>query len=263
MPRHLSTYVRERTVALWEEGKPISENLKTLESKGRRTSRTTVRRWVFRWRTNRGLRDQHRSGRRSRITLETDAFIERSLHEDNEITSAELQRLLFRKFSINISAPIIRRYIRTHLKQIVVHTRFGPMISEKNKAKRSKFAQICLDTKDTFENVIWTDESSVQLTHHSQTMRVKIGKERVLKPAPKHAVKVRVWAGISKRGATNICIFDQIMDGVLYTQILDKHLLPFLEEKFQGTEYRFMQDNDPKHTSRVAKHFYQEKGINW
>ena len=122
---------------------------------------------------------------------------------------------------------------------------------------------MCLDTEDSFENVIWTDESSVQLTRHCQTMRVKIGKERVLKPAAKHAVKVHVWAGISKRGATNICVFDQTMDGVLYTQILEQYLLPFIEKHFCGTEYRFMQDNDPKHTSRVAKDFYQEKGINW
>ena len=122
---------------------------------------------------------------------------------------------------------------------------------------------MCLDTEDSFENVIWTDESSVQLTCHCQTMRVKIGKERVLKPAAKNAVKVHVWAGISKRGATNICVFDQTMDGVLYTQILERYLLPFIEKHFRGTEYRFMQDNDPKHTSRVAKDFYQEKGINW
>ena len=159
---------------------------------------------MFRWRTNCGLRDQHRSGRRSKITLGIAAFIERSLQEDDEITSVELQRLLSRKFSVNISAPTIRRYIRMHLKWVVVRTRFGPMISEKNKTKRSQFAQMCLDMKDTFENVIWTDESSVQLTRHSQTMRVKIGKERVLKPVPKHAVKVHVWEGISKRGATSI-----------------------------------------------------------
>ena len=85
---------------------------------------------------------------------------------------------------------------------------------------------MCLDTKD---NVVWMDKSSVQLTRRSQTMRVKIGKEQVLKPAAKHTVKVYVWAGISKRGATNICVFDQIMDRMLYIQILDKHLLPFLE----------------------------------
>ena len=118
-----------------------------------------------------------------------------------------------------------------------------------NKAKRSEFAQMCLDTEDSFENVIWTDESSVQLIRHCQTMTVKIGKERALKPAAKHAIKVHVWAGISKRGATNICVFNQTMDGVLYTQILERYLLPFIEKHFRGTEYRFMQDNDPKHTS--------------
>ena len=92
-----------------------------------------------------------------------------------------------------------------HLKWVVVCTRFGPMISDKNKANRSAFAQMCLDTNDTFDNVIWTDESSIQLTRHSQTMRVKVGKEQVLKPAAKHTVKVHVWAVISKRGATNTC----------------------------------------------------------
>ena len=192
-----------------------------------------------------------------------DAFLEAKLQEDNEITSVELQSLTSRYFSINISASTIHRYTRMQLKWVVVCTRFGPMISDVNKAKRSEFAQMCLDTEDSFVNVIWTDESSVQLTCHCQTMRVKIGKERVLKPAAKHAVKVHVWAGTSKRGAMNMCVFDQTMDGVLYTQILEQYLLPIIEKHFCDTEYRFMQDNDPKHTSRVAKDFYQEKGINW
>ena len=64
-------------------------------------------------------------------------------------------------------------------------------------------------------------------------------KREVLKPAAKHAVKVglgHVWAGIFQRGATNICVFDQILDGVLYTQILDKYLLPFIEKQFHATD---------------------------
>ena len=99
--------------------------------------------------------------------------MEAKLQEVDEITSVELQRLTSRYFSVNISAPTICRYIRMHLKWVFENTRFGPMISDVNKAKSSEFAQMSLDTEDPFENIIWTDESSVQLTRHCQTMRVK------------------------------------------------------------------------------------------
>ena len=56
----------------------------------------------------------------------------------------------------------------------------------------------------------------------------------------------------SLREETQLRVFDQIMDGVLYIQMLDKHLLDILLEKhFPGTEYHFMQNSDPKHTSRL------------
>ena len=42
------------------------------------------------------------------------------------------------------------------------------MISDKNKAKRMEFAQRCLTAKDSFDDVIWTDESSVQLVKHTR-----------------------------------------------------------------------------------------------
>ena len=64
------------------------------------------------------------------------------------------------------------------------------------------------------------------------------------------------------RGRTGICIFDGTMDATLYVQILDQALLPFLEEVYPDG-HRFMQDNDPKHTSRLAKAFMIEKSVNW
>ena len=79
MPSHLSIYRKERIIALWEEGKTVSEILVTLETEGRRTSRATVRRWVFRWRTNRGLWDQHRCERKSKFATEIAAFLEAKL----------------------------------------------------------------------------------------------------------------------------------------------------------------------------------------
>lgn len=73
---------------------------------------------------------------------------------------------------------------------------------------------------------------------------------------------MHVWAGISVRGPTKICIFDGVMDSVLYVDILRSTLLPFIQEKY-ALGHRFMQDNDPKHTSRLTKAFFEENNVNW
>lgn len=52
------------------------------------------------------------------------------------------------------------------------------------------------------------------------------------------------------------------MNADLYVDILAKTLIPFIKEKFPNA-HRFMQDNDPKHTSRTAKMFMEENNINW
>ena len=78
----------------------------------------------------------------------------------------------------------------------------------------------------------------------------------------KHPVKVHVWAGISKQGKTGICIFKGIMDATLYTEVLEKTLLPFLSTVYPEG-HRFMADNDPKHTSNEAKKFLSENKVTW
>ena len=79
---------------------------------------------------------------------------------------------------------------------------------------------------------------------------------------PKHPVKVHVWGGISNVGRTGICIFEGRMDAPLYTEILSQALVPFIDEKMP-LGHRLMQDNDPKHTSRCARAFFEENEINW
>lgn len=96
------------------------------------------------------------------------------------------------------------------------------------------------------------------LIHHNE-MYIHIPS---FKSRPKHPQKVHVWAGISLRGPTKICIFDRTMDATLCVQILHTTLLPFIAQKYPEG-HRFMQDNDPKHTSRLATSFFEEQGVNW
>ena len=62
-------------------------------------------------------------------------------------------------------------------------------------------------------------------------------------------VKVHAWAGITWFGATPICIFEGRMNARLFIEILKQSLLRFVRERFPDG-HRYMQDNDPKHTSR-------------
>jgi len=227
MPMKLSNYYRERTIALWKEGANVSAIVRALHEEGRNTTRGTVRRWIFRLEQDRSLQDDFREGRPLKITSEISEYLVRRLEEYDERTSFELQRLVARKFGTDISAASIRRYLRVSLQWAVVRTRYGPMISDTNKQKRLEFAKICWENHDDLDNVIWTDESSVQLKSHCQTMRVKIGRETNFKPVAKHALNVHVWAGISRReqrisafltnnGCSNICADLEELPGIIY-----------------------------------------------
>ena len=60
-----------------------------------------------------------------------------------------------------------------------------------------------------------------------------------MKGRPKHPLRVRVWAEISKRGLTEKRVFKDIVDTEFYvTEILSNELLSFVQENFPDG-YRF------------------------
>lgn len=65
------------------------------------------------------------------------------------------------------------------------------------------------------------------------------------------------------KGPTNMVMFDGIMDAELYVKILKDGLLPSAQRLYPGGSYLFMQDNDPKHTSKKAREFFENNGVVW
>ena len=136
-------------------------------------------------------------------------------------------------------------------------------MKEVNQPKRLEFAQRCLSNKDNFDDVIFTDESSIQMEWHGKINFHRWWEPPRQKGIPKHPYEVHVWAGISKRGATGITILTGCMDAVFFVEtILRKNLLPFISTHFPNG-HRFQQDNDPKHTSNLAKSIFEEEVVNW
>ena len=75
-----------------------------------------------------------------------------------------------------------------------------------------------------------------------------------------------VWGCISSRGVGSLVFIESIMDKYLYKRILSENLLVSKEKLGLNDDFIFQQDNDPKHTSKYVKDFFEKneiKVLNW
>ena len=181
------------------------------------------------------------------------------MRRDDKTTSNKIKKKLERH-GICVSASTVRR-ARKQQGWTLQRTAYCQLIRDANKVKRLEFAQRVLESGDTFNNVIFSDECSISLQAYRRTCFRMVNEPTKWKLKPKHPIKVHVWGGISRSGATKICMFDGIMDADLFCSILETTLVPFISEKLP--DHHFKKDNDPKHTSRQAQAFFEEHEINW
>ena len=105
--------------------------------------------------------------------------------------------------------------------------RYGQMVRDANKLKWVDFCERLIAKNDRFDDVIFSDECSIQL--HQNKLCSYRPKDFCAVVLPKHPLKIHVWAAISKRGATKIRLFGGIMDSTFYIEnILRDTLLPFI-----------------------------------
>ena len=234
-----------------------------LAEEGVEVSRTAIYNLLTKFKRTESIGDLMRRPRLRRLDEEHYRFIDELMAENTDLTSMQLYTALKEAYPmVEASLSTVKR-ARRHLGWTAKRTRYCQLISEVNKEKRMEWCldRVIGDDKD-MEDVIWTDECSVQLESHRKTTYHKEGEPSRMISGLKHPSKVHVWAGISAKGATSIVIFTGILTATRYTDILEAALIPFIEEHYPE-HHRFQQDNDPKHTSRWAQNFFEEKEINW
>ena len=250
----LSLFARQRASYLLSEGNTAARVVTLLRNEGISTTRQTVWRFEKHVRLHGYIEPLQKSGRPSKLATPNLQELDNAMERDDETTGKELVALLQRK-GISVSKSTVYR-ARRKLGWTSRGTAYCQLIRAPNRAKRLEWARQNLGS--SFDYVIWSDETTVQLETHRQFCCRKKGQ----KPRPKHPIKVHVWAGISCRGPTRVCIFEGIMDADLYVSILEGYLLPFIRMEYPSF-HQFMQENDPKHTSRRTRDFFEQHSINW
>ena len=72
---------------------------------------------------------------------------------------------------------------------------------------------------------------------------------------------IMTWGCFTQRRIGKLYILDRIMDGFYYHDILEKNLLPSIEQFSLEQQYIFMHDSDLKHTYKLIKDWLKEKRI--
>ena len=104
-----------------------------------RCSKSTVIYWVKKYRQDKELTDEQKSGRPRNTTKAQDKRIVKLAMKKHDITSTEIQQKL-EKQGVNISSRTIRRRLGESGGKFVKETS-KPLLSEKHRASRLKWAK--------------------------------------------------------------------------------------------------------------------------
>ncbi|KAJ4942049.1 hypothetical protein JOQ06_011919 [Pogonophryne albipinna] len=141
-----------------------------------------------------------------------------------------------------------------------------PLLKPVHVQARLKFAREHLDDpEEDWENVIWSDETKIELFGKNSTRRVWRRKNAELHPkntipTVKHGGgNIMLWGCFSAKGPGRLIRVKEIMNGAMYREILSDNLLPSARALKMKRGWVFQHANDPKHTARATKEWLRKK----
>ena len=175
----LADYTKLRILSLHWQGVKVSAIAECLVLEDHiRVSKQGVHLFLKRYSIRNSISRKPGSGYCAKLSPESKQIIETAMRFDDETTATQLQTTLAEHGVYVSLATIVHNQVE--LGWVYRGSAYCQLIRDSNKEKRLEFA--LAHQNDSFDNVIWSDETTVQLeTHHRHCYR-KTGEKPRLKP---------------------------------------------------------------------------------
>ena len=177
----LLAYAKVRILILYWNGYRAPKIEKLLKEEGIRISRVSIWKFISRFKETGSVARKEGSGRPMKINAETTALVEEQMNADDETTALQLHKMLSER-GVNVSKWTVLR-CRRSLGWTFRGSAYCQLIREANKQARLQWAKEYIDEcEDGFLDVIWSDETTVQLETHKRFCCRKKGRRPKNKP---------------------------------------------------------------------------------
>lgn len=224
-------------------------------------SKSTVGDIIKRYEKEDRIESIPQKGRPKLLTEHDKRWIMRKVKDDPRVSAPKLTTDLKVFTGKEVNPETVRRAIRENGYNGRI-ARKKPFINEVNRRKRLDFAKLHeLKDNNFWDTVLFTDESKYNIFGSDGRVNVwrKPNEElniKNLRSTVKHGGgSVMVWGCMSAAGVGNLVFIDGIMDKNVYLDILKKNLKQSAEKLGILNNFKFYQDNDPKHKAHIVREY--------
>jgi transposase len=221
-----------------------------------------------RFKTAPTIHDAKRTGRPSILSARDKRHVVRILKKKEAKTGTEIVKKFNQKSPVKLSKNIVYRTLK-EAGYVSRLKKKKPLLTKDHRKRRLEWAKEFQNfTIEHWKFVVWSDETKFNLVSSDGKEYYWTNTPGVLTPDSIKATKkygggsIMVWGCMTWQGLGICCKIEGNMTGELYSQILKEELISSLNYyNMNPSHIIFQHDNDPKHTSKLAKSTLEELDI--
>jgi transposase len=259
--RELTEFERGEIIGLWKGDHSERDIVNILEF-----SKTTIHDTIERYKKENQILSAPRSGRPPKLSERNIRELVKIVKEDRQQSLNEIAEKFNDLSIVSVSSYTVQRTLHNE----GFFGRAGkrkPLVSEVNRKKRLEWCKTRKNWDLEWNNIIWSDESRFLLFQndsHHWVWRCPHEKYDVncLIPTIKSGNNgIMVWGCFNKSKIGPLIQVSGRITGSVYIEVLENHLLPFINELDNNEEYIFQDDNAPVHRAKIVKQWMENNSI--